>query len=118
MKKEVTTTKAGHSTSSRPPMTPEAHENLCAMLAMNLAEEQLRNGTASAQVISYFLKVGSKRERIERETLELQKDLIVAKTDNLHAQQNMDEMYIKAIDAMKSYTPNASVEEMDEDDEY
>lgn len=95
-------------------MTPEAQENLMVSLAMAQAEQQLRDGTASSQVLTHFLKIGSTKDRMEKEILELQKDLIVAKTETLHAQQNMDEMYKKAIDAMRSYTPNIDADETDD----
>lgn len=114
MKRETPTRKSGQSRQSRPPMTPEAQENLMVSLAMGLAEEQLRNGTASAQVISHFLKIGSTKDRTEKEILELQKDLIVAKTETLHAQKNMDEVYAKAINAMRSYTPDVDSDEADD----
>lgn len=118
MKKETIASTSSKSAQSRPPMSPEAQENYMVTLAMNLAEKQLREGTASAQVISHFLKIGSTESRTQKEILELQKDLIVAKTENLHAQQNMDEMYKKAIDAMRSYTPNLDADETDELNEY
>lgn len=114
MKKETITVTSSKSGPTRPLMSPEAQENHMVSLAMNLAEKQLRDGTASAQVISHFLKIGSTKDRMEKEILELQKDLIVAKTETLHAQQNMDEMYKKAIDAMRSYTPNLDADETDD----
>lgn len=116
MKKESKTTPSGKSRGSRPPMSPEAHENICIGLAMDLAEEQLRNGTASAQVISHFLRMGSPKERLEREILELEKDLTKAKTDSYHAMQNMDEVYKNAIEAMRSYGATAASGEADEVD--
>ena len=67
----------------RPALTPEARENQLISLAVDLAEKQLREGTASSQVITHYLKLGSTKERIEKEILEKQKDLIDAKTQNL-----------------------------------
>lgn len=87
----------------RPALTPEARENQMISLAIDLAEQQLRDGTASSQVITHFLKLGSTKERIEKEILEKQKDLISAKTESLQAMKRVDELYANAIDAMRRY---------------
>ena len=67
----------------RPPVSLEAQENLMISLAVQCAEKQLRDGTASSQVITHYLKLGSSKERIEKEILEKQKELIEAKTKNI-----------------------------------
>lgn len=95
---------------SRPAMTPEAREAQLIALAVDLAEKQLLEGTASAQVITHYLKLGSTKERIEKEILEKQKDLIVAKTEALQSQQRIEELYKDAIDAMRSYSGNTKDE--------
>lgn len=101
----------------RPAMTPEAREDQLVSLAVNLAEKQLREGTASSQVISHFLKIGSTKERIEREILEEQKELIVAKTDALKADKVREQQYLEVIKAMKRYS-GSEVDEDDEDEFY
>ena len=73
-------------------------------LAVDLAEQQMREGTASSQVITHYLKVGSTKEKIEKEILEKQKELIEAKTQNLQSANRIEELYSKALDAMKSYS--------------
>ena len=87
----------------RPALTPEGRENQMISLAIDLAEKQLMEGTASSQVITHFLKLGSTKERIEKEILEKQKELIVAKTESLQAAQRVEELYKNALDAMRSY---------------
>lgn len=72
-------------------------------LAIDLAEQQLRDGTASSQVITHYLKLGSTKERIEKEILERQKDLIEAKTQSLQSSKRIEELYADAINAMRSY---------------
>lgn len=89
--------------SMRPALTPEARENQLISLAVDLAEKQLREGTASSQVITHYLKLGSTKERIEKEILEKQKELIEAKTKNLKSTERIEELYSKALDAMRSY---------------
>lgn len=97
---------------SRPALSPEAQENRMMSLAMDLAEQQLREGTASSQVITHFLKLASSKERIEKEILEKQKELISAKTESLQSAKRIEELYEKAMNAMKLY--NGEVED-DED---
>lgn len=88
----------------RPALTPEARENQLISLAVDLAEQQLRDGTASSQVITHYLKLGSTKERIEKEILEKQKLLIEAKTESLQSQQRIDALYQEAIRAMRNYS--------------
>jgi len=87
----------------RPATTPEARENQLIALAVDLAEKQLMEGTASSQVITHYLKLGSTKERIEKEILEKQKDLIEAKTDALKSAKRMEELYANAIAAFQVY---------------
>lgn len=88
----------------RPGLTPESREDQLVALAINLAEQQLLDGTASSQVISHFLKIGSTKERIEREILKEQKDLIKAKTEILKSEKRTEELYDEAIKAMRRYS--------------
>ena len=94
-----------------PAFTQEGSENRMASLALQLAEKRLLNGTASAQEIVYFTKEGSRSAQYEREILEQQKNLIVAKTDSIKASQRNDELAAEAIAAMKDYTGNGSYRE-------
>ena len=87
----------------RPAISPEARENQMISLAIDLAEKQLIEGTASSQVITHYLKLASSKDRLEREILEKQKDLIVAKTTSITDGKRYDEMYQQAIAAMKRY---------------
>lgn len=96
---------------SRPAKTPEARENQMIALAVDLAEKQLLEGTASAQVITHYLKLGSTKERIEKEILEKQKELIVAKTESLQSQKKVEELYANALSAMRSYQPSMPTDE-------
>ena len=86
--------------------TPEARENQMMALAVDLAEKQLTEGTASAQVITHYLKLATTREKIEKEILEKQKDLITAKTDQIKSQATSEELYAEALAAMKRYRPD------------
>lgn len=101
----------------RPALTPEARENQLISLANDLAEKQLREGTASSQVITHYLKMGSEKERLERERLEEENKLLRAKTEALQSQKNMEERYIEAINAMKRYSGHGG-DNNDEDERY
>ena len=90
--------------SIRPALTPEARENQLISLAVDLAEKQLQEGTASSQVITHYLKLGSTKEKIEKEILEKQKELISAKTESLKSAKRIEELYENAIKAMHSYS--------------
>ena len=98
----------------RPGLTPEAREGQLVSLAINLAEEQLRNGTASSQVITHYLKLGSTKEKLEREKLERENELLRAKAKALESQEKTEELYREAIKAMKLYSGYGG----DSEDEY
>ena len=87
----------------RPALTPEARENQMIFLATELAEQQLRDGTASSQVITHFLKLGSSKEKLEHEILKEQKKLITAKTESIESSKRIEELYANAITAMREY---------------
>lgn len=88
----------------RPASTPEAREKQLSSYAYDLAEKQLRDGTASSQTINHFLKIGSTKEKIEKEILEEQKDLLKAKTEALKSQKRVEELYSEALNAMRRYS--------------
>ena len=81
---------------------------------MDSAEKQLRDGTASSQMITHFLKLATTREQLEKEKLVHEGQLLAARVEALEAQQRSEEMYAKALDAMRSYSGQTSVE----DEEY
>lgn len=88
----------------KPATTPEAREMQMVSLAVDLAEQQLRDGTASSQVICHYLKLGSTREKLEKEILESQKRLTEAKTESYYSAQQANEMYDKVMNALKTYS--------------
>jgi len=104
MKKAKTVTSSESSRKMRPALTPEARENQLISLAVDLAEKQLREGTASSQVITHYLKLGSTKEKLEKEILEKQKELIEAKTQSLQSAKRIEELYENALEAMRRYS--------------
>lgn len=91
---------------SRPALTPEARENQMISLAENLAEEQLRNGTASTQVIVHYLKLATLKEQLEREKLEKENELLKAKTKAIESSERTEALYAEALQAMRNYSGN------------
>ena len=118
MAKRTKTTSKSTDKKIRPALTPEARENQMIALAVDLAEKQLIEGTASSQVITHYLKLATTKEKIEREILEKQKELIVAKTENLQSAKRIEELYSNALKAMQNYSGQTCSMEDDEDDDY
>ena len=87
----------------RPAFTPEGRENQMISLAVDLAERQLREGTASSQVITHFLKLATTKAELEKEKLRQENELLRAKTKSLESQDNSEQLYKDAIAAMKRY---------------
>ena len=90
----------------RPAMTPEAREQQMIALAVDLAEKQLQEGTASSQVITHYLKMGSMKERLERERLEEENKLLRAKTKAYENAEEVKILYADAIKAIRDYSGN------------
>ena len=88
----------------RPALTPEAREKQLISLAVDLAEKQLQEGTASSQVITHYLKLGSTKERLEKEKLAEENKLLKAKTEAIQSQKRVEELYSEALNAMRRYS--------------
>lgn len=100
----------------RPAVTLDARENQMISLAVDLAEKQLREGTASAQVVTHFLRLGTSRERLEQEKLTKENELLQSRTEQIASAARVEELYTKALNAMRSYAGQDPVEEDDDDD--
>jgi hypothetical protein len=86
-------------------------------LAIDLAEKQLIDGTASSQTITHFLKMGSEREKLERQRLMRENEVLSAKVDAMESGRRVEELYSQALEAMRNYGGLPSAEESDYDDE-
>lgn len=103
----------------RPAIDPENREQQLISLAVDLVEQRLRDGTASAQETTHFLKLASRKAKLEAERAEAELELMRAKTQALHDQADMKTLYKDAIAAMRRYSGNSGgAEEEDEYDEY
>lgn len=101
----------------RPAMSPEAREQQLTSLAVDLVEQRLIDGTASAQETVHFLKLASQKTKLELERARLENELIKAKTQSIKDQADMKALYKDAIEAMRRYSGHGSDEE-DDTDEY
>lgn len=106
--------KNSKTTGMKPSRTIQGRENQLINRAIDLAEQQLIDGTASAQVITHFLKLGSTKERLEKEILAKQAELITAKTEGIKSQQNSEALYSEAIKAFGIYSGKDPEEPIDE----
>lgn len=95
----------------RPATTPEGRENQLISRAIDLAEQQLTEGSASSQVISHYLKLGSSRERLEQERLRKENELLTAKTEAMASAKRVEELYTQALTAMRTYAGQAPLVE-------
>ena len=97
---------------TRPPATtPEIRENQLISLAVDLAEKQLRNGTATSQVITHYLKLATTREQLEKAKLEKETTLLGAKVEAIESAKRVEELYTKALIAMKTYGGDSTEED-------
>ena len=96
----------------RPPATtPEARENQMIAAAIDLAEKQILEGTASSQVITHFLKLGSTAAMLEKQNLERKNELLTAQIESIQSGKRVEELYQNALNAMKNYSGQKSDEE-------
>lgn len=99
----------------RPPATtPEARENQLIALAIDEAEKQIRNGTASSQILTHYLKLGTTREQLEKEKLRRENELLKARVEALASAARVEELYAEAIRAMAAYAGRDYVEMTEE----
>lgn len=103
MKKVNEKTPSNPSPRNRPAIDPDAREQQLIALAVDRAEQQLRDGTASSQVIVHYLKLGSMRERLERERLAEENKLLKAKTEQLKSEKRSEELIEEALKAFRNY---------------
>lgn len=108
MPKAKVKSSSGSTQKMRPALSPEAREKQMMSLAMDAAEQQLRDGTASSQVICHFLKLASSKEKLEKERLEEENKLLRAKAEAIKSAETSEEMYKNAIKAFTKYSGHGS----------
>jgi hypothetical protein len=112
-------TSSGSEKSARPvARTPDERENQLVEAATDLAEKQLRDGSASAQVITHYLKLGSSRERLEQERLKGEVNLMRIKEEHMASEMRTEQLMRDALNAMRGYQGLPENEETEDVDEY
>jgi hypothetical protein len=111
MAKVKATSSSSSSVKMRPALTPEAREDQMVHLAVNLAEQQLMDGTASSQIITHYLKLATVNAQLEREKLKYENELTKAKIEAIQSQKASEELYKKALDAMRNYSGHGEPDE-------
>ena len=97
-----------------PALTPEARENQLISEAIDLAEQKILDGTASTQLLVHYLRLGSNESRLKNEKLNKENELLAAKTEQIKSQKRVEELYQKALSAMRAYGGESD----DEDEPY
>ena len=95
----------------RPGLTPEARESQLISLAVDCAEKQLLEGTASSQVITHYLKLASTKNQLEIEKLKRENELLKAKTESIESQKRIEELYTEALNAMRNYSGQGGMDD-------
>lgn len=103
-------------TTRRRATTPEGRERQLISLAVDRAEQQLRDGTASAQVITHYLKLGSTREQLEQQRIAAEVELQRAKIEVMASTNRIEELIGDALKAFRSYSGQAEPEEQNDED--
>ena len=116
MAKVSTASKKSNERKFRPALTPEARENQMISLAVDLAEKQLRDGTASSQIVTHYLKLATTKEQLEREKLIEENKLLRAKTEAIQSAERIEKLYADAIGAMRKYSGQGEPDEEDYSD--
>lgn len=115
MKKSKTDGEVSKNAKRRRYLDPDAHENYMVSLAADLAEQQLRDGTAKPSVIVHYLKLGTSQHRRELEKLENENKLLLAKVDALESAKRVEELYADVVKAMRTYSGQDDETEEDPD---
>lgn len=99
----------------RPALSPEARENQLISLAVDLAENQLLDGSASSQVITHFLKLGTTKAELEKEKLKQENKLLEAKIKQAETSEEIKSLYENAIKAFRNYNGQGDPEDYEDD---
>lgn len=86
-----------------PATSPESREAQISSLAYDLVEQRIRDGTATSQETTYFLRIGSPLAKRQQLKLDKEIELLEAKTEAIKAEKRMEEVYMEAINAMRLY---------------
>ena len=101
----------------RPAADPKTRESQLISMAVSRVEQRIADGTATAQELIHFLRLGSTEKQLELEKLRHENELLKAKTDAIKEQQEVSKMFAEAVAAMTSYRMPTEEDYDEEDDE-
>ena len=99
--------------SAPPARSPENRENQLIEKAYQVVEQRLNDGTASAQEIVHFLRLGTAKANLEKQKLEAETHLIQAKQEVVESTKRSEEKYQEALDAFRLYNGQANADDKD-----
>ena len=111
MAKVRTTSSSSTTKKSRPPLSPEADEQICISLAIDLVKERLRNGTASSQETTHFLKLATSKYKEEVRLAKAQTEKAEAQVEAMRSQKRVEALYEDAIKAFRNYNGQGDEDE-------
>ena len=111
MAKVRTTSSSSTTRKSRPPLSPEADEQICISLAIDLVKERLRNGTASSQETTHFLKLATSKYKEEVRLAKAQTEKAEAQVEAMKSQKRVEALYEDAIKAFRNYNGQGDEDE-------
>lgn len=101
-----------------PALDPDAREKQMIALSEDLAEQRIRDGSASSQLLIHYLKLGSSRERVEKERLKNENELLKAKVKDLESSRRTEQLFEEALKVFGIYKGEQEPEEYEDQDDY
>lgn len=89
---------------SVPPLNHESRLNKITDLVLSQVEKQLKDGTVSSQIATFFLNHDLEKKTLELERLRLENDHLRAKIKSEESKQNLEDQINEVMEALKSYT--------------
>jgi hypothetical protein len=101
-----------------PATTLEGREDQLIAAAMDLVERRIHEGTASAQETVHFLRLGSVRNQLEQDKLRHENEVLQTRVKEMESRRSSEELYSKALAAMRGYQGLDPLEGQDDEDIY
>jgi len=95
---------------SAPAVDPESRENQMISLAESQAEQMLLEGRAPTAIVVHYLKLGTTKNQLEKEKLKKENILLEAKANAIESAARSEELYARAIEAMRVYSGSLAYE--------
>lgn len=101
-----------------PAKTPEERESVLVSKSLNLIEKQIDDGTISSTVLSIYARAGTERDRLEKERLRSENDVLVKKLETMEAAVDVKNLMEDALSAFRGYSGASARDDDEDDDDY